>query len=189
MAQTNRAHDQEACCDSLFALLVTRGHGAYDERVSQLDHARQAATLAEADGAPDVLVVAALLHDIGHLLLGDDLGTLAGEIDLEHEKVGARFLGRLFGAAVAGPVALHVIAKRYLVAVDTDYAGRLSDASVQSLKVQGGPLSPADVAHFAQLPHSGAALRLRQWDDRAKVPDASTPDLPQIGRASCRERV
>lgn len=170
-------HDQDACCDSLFSLLVTRGHGHYDEDVSQLDHARQAASLAEADGAPDELVVAALLHDIGHLLLGDALGTAAGDVDLEHEKVGARFLGRLFGPGVAGPVALHVIAKRFLVTVDTDYAGRLSDASVQSLRLQGGALPPADVAHFTQLPYSDAAVRLRQWDDRAKVPNAPTPDL------------
>jgi predicted HD phosphohydrolase len=148
-------------------LLATAGQERCDEDVTQLDHALQAAALAEADGASDVLIVAALLHDIGHLV----------SPDLDHETVGARFLGPPFGSAVAGPVALHVQAKRYLVTVDPAYQETLSDASRQSLAAQGGPLSLAEAARFARLPAAGAAIRLRRWDDLAKVPGRLAPDL------------
>ena len=50
-------------------------------------------------------------------------------------------------------VRLHVPAKRYLCAVDPEYWEGLSDVSKRSLKVQGGPLSPAEAAEFAALPY------------------------------------
>jgi predicted HD phosphohydrolase len=147
------------------------GRAHFDEEVTQLEHALQTAALAEADGASDELVIAALLHDVGHLLLGEREG------ELQHEKVGARFLVRRFGREVAGPVALHVPAKRYLLALEPGYAERLSDASIQSLAVQGGAFSPKEAARFIELPYAPDAVALRRWDDRGKVPERTTPDL------------
>lgn len=150
-------------------LLECHGNDRYDEQVSQLDHALQCAALARAEQAPDTLVAAALLHDIGHLLaLREGVGGPA-EVDLHHESVGARWLSRLFPATVTGPIALHVRAKRYLCAVEPGYLGRLSPASTTSLSHQGGPLSPDEAVGFQNLPHHAAAVRLRRWDDAGKV--------------------
>ena len=127
----------------------------YDESVTELDHALQAAALAEAEGAPAELVAAALLHDVGHLVVGD-LVPLDRPLDgdAHHEAVGARHLRRWFGPAVTDPVALHVAAKRYLCAVDAGYHAGLSPSSVRSLEAQGGPMSPAEAAAFEANPRS-----------------------------------
>jgi gamma-butyrobetaine dioxygenase len=146
----------------------------YDEAVTEADHAAQAAEQAIADGAPPALVAAALLHDIGHLL-----GRLVGDVaaDEPHEDVGARHLGRHFGPAVTEPVRLHVEAKRYLCTVEPDYAASLSPASVRSLHLQGGPMTPDEVAAFERLPHAADAVVLRRWDDAAKVPGHRGPPV------------
>lgn len=150
-------------------LLERHGHDRYDEQVSQLDHALQCAALARAQHAPDTLVAAALLHDIGHLLTLRDGVTGPADGDLRHESVGARWLSRLFAPAVTGPIALHVRAKRYLCVVEPGYLARLSPASTASLSHQGGPLAPDEVVAFQHLPHHEAAVRLRRWDDAGKV--------------------
>ena len=166
--------------DMLCHLLATRGLDHYDEEVTQLDHALQTAALAASDGAADELVVAALFHDIGHLLAPPAEG------DDQHEKTGASVLAEVFGPTVAGPVALHVSAKRYLVARDAGWAARLSAASRHSLFLQGGPFTPAEAARFAALPAAADAIRLRRWDDGAKVVGASRAAIeywrPTIGR-------
>lgn len=142
----------------------------YDEDVTELDHALQAAALARADGAPDHLIAAALLHDVGHLVSDDNVG-LDEELteDFHHERVGARYLTRWFGPEVTAPVALHVAAKRYLCAVDAGYFDALSASSVRSLDLQGGPMSDAAALAFERLPHYREATLVRRWDDRAKV--------------------
>jgi len=147
------------------------------ENVSQLEHALQAAFFAEAEGAASPLIAAALLHDVGHLL--HDLPADAPDhgIDDRHEALGARWLKERFGPDVCDPVQLHVDAKRYLCAVDPDYRQLLSEPSIQSLELQGGPMSAAEIAAFEQLPHFPEAVRLRRWDDAAKVPNLVTPYL------------
>jgi gamma-butyrobetaine dioxygenase len=142
----------------------------YDEAVTELEHALQAAALAIADGAPDHLVAAALLHDVGHLV-SDDNVTIDEQLseDFEHERVGARHLARWFGPDVTAPVALHVAAKRYLCAVEPGYLDGLSPSSVRSLALQGGPMSTAEVDRFERLAHHREATLVRRWDDRAKV--------------------
>ena len=112
----------------------------YDEAVTELDHALQAAALAQSDGAPDHLVAAALLHDVGHLV-SDDNVTLDDDLtdDFHHERVGAQYLARWFGPEVTAPVALHVAAKRYLCAIEPGYLDGLSPSSARSLALQGGP--------------------------------------------------
>jgi len=159
--------------DEIFALYRQRGHEHYGERVTQLDHALQCAALARAEGAPDTLVAAALLHDYGHLL--DDRGHMAEHegMDGAHEAVGADALATWFGPDVTQPIALHVAAKRYLCAVEPGYLGALSPASQLSLRLQGGPLAPRGAGAFKTLPFAEQAVRLRRWDDWGKALDAS----------------
>jgi gamma-butyrobetaine dioxygenase len=146
-------------------LYATRGGHSYGEGVSQLEHALQCAALAEAAGAPPSLIAAALLHDIGHLLLGD---SELLDADGRHEAKGAQALAGLFGPDVRAPIALHVTAKRYLCAREPDYFSALSPASQASLTLQGGPLGAAEAAAFEQRPFSREAVALRRFDDQAK---------------------
>jgi phosphonate degradation associated HDIG domain protein len=145
--------------------------------VTQLEHALQAAWLAEKEGAAPALIAAALLHDIGHLLhdLPEDIAEQG--IDAEHEKLASAWLSQSFGTEVTEPVRLHVDAKRYLCAAVPGYRERLSEASKLSLKLQGGPLAPAAAERFAAGPNADAAIAVRRWDDEAKVVGLATPAL------------
>lgn len=177
--------------DEVLDLYARWGPENYDEGLSQLAHALQTAALAERDGAADELVVAALLHDIGHLL---DLAAAEGswvpsEIDLAHESVGARHLSSLFGPEVTAPIALHVRAKRYRAAVDPEYAAQLSDGSTRSLDVQGGPMTDDEVAAFEGNPSFEAAVALRRWDDGGKIDGLPVPDLDHYRPVLERVRV
>lgn len=174
-------------CDELFALLTGAGDTKYDEAVTQLEHALQAASLAEEAHDDEAVHVAALLHDVGHLLLDEhDRHGAFLEQDLRHETVGARVLARWFGPEVSGPVALHVKAKRYLVATDPAYASTLSAASTRSLQLQGGAMAPRETEAFLRLPHAQVAVALRRWDDGAKDPHAQVPVLEHWRDAICR---
>ena len=159
----------------------------YDEDVTELEHALQAAALAHAAGAPDHLVAAALLHDVGHLV-SDDNVTLDEPLteDFEHERVGARYLARWFGPEVTAPVALHVSAKRHLCAVEPGYLDDLSPSSKRSLALQGGPMSVDEVEAFERLAHHEAATLVRRWDDRAKVAGLVVADLADYGSLLAR---
>jgi phosphonate degradation associated HDIG domain protein len=154
----------------------------YDEEVTERQHALQAAALAIQSGAPDSLVGAALLHDVGHLIVKDLRGmdeTL--ERDAHHEVAGARFLSELFGPDVTVPVRWHVAAKRYLCATERGYFEQLSASSVRSMEVQGGAMSPTDVAAFERIPGHADAVALRRFDDRAKVAKLEVPGLEAYG--------
>jgi len=169
--------------DQIFERFERHGGNNYgDERVRQLEHALQCATLAEAEGADAPLITAALLHDIGHLI--HDLGDrpAARGIDDRHEMLGREWLSRWFGEAVTEPVRFHVNAKRYLTATDSGYFATLSAGSVRSLELQGGPFSPELAAGFIGLPYAPEAVRLRRWDEAAKVPGKPTPDLAHFQR-------
>jgi gamma-butyrobetaine dioxygenase len=166
--------------DEIIELFARLGGAAYfDEPVSQLEHALQTAFQAEQESAPDALIAAALLHDIGHLLhkLPEDIADRG--IDGRHERVGAMWLARNFPAAVTEPIRMHVAAKRYLCSVDAEYKRQLSAASIQSLALQGGPMSDDEVREFEASAYAHEGMRLRQWDDRAKVVESKTPGLPQ----------
>lgn len=164
--------------DSILDLYERRGPDHYDEELSQLDHALQTAALAVEDDAPEPLVAAALLHDIGHLLHRDGArGASTATVDLGHEHVGARFLGPLFPPAVTGPIALHVRAKRFLAATDDSLDRRLSAGSLASLELQGGALNGPETAAFQAHPHFDDAMQLRSWDDRAKIDGLTIPPL------------
>ncbi len=163
--------------EPLFSLLRDKGGARYGgEAVTQLQHALQAAHLAECEGASQSQIVAALLHDVGHLRI-DDEGLAARGKDGGHERAGAALLQRYFGPSVTDPVRLHVDAKRYLCATDPHYHASLSPASVTSLLVQGGPYSQVEAEAFTALPFAQEALVLRKWDELAKDPAAKPPDL------------
>lgn len=164
--------------EELCALLLQAGARRYGEEcVSQLEHALQCAYLAEQEGASSALIIACLLHDIGHLVDGGDEGSARRGIDARHEERGATFLSRWFGQAVTEPIRLHVAAKRYLCATAAGYLATLSPASVRSLDVQGGTFSAAQAAAFMQQPYAREVVALRRWDERAKDPHADTPAL------------
>lgn len=158
-----------ASIDEVLELFDRFGQDRYDEQVAQLDHALQCAALARRDGAPDELVAAALLHDVGHLLHLRDGGRGPADEDLAHEEVGARWLSGLFGPGVTDPIALHVEAKRYLCTVEPGLTDTLSAGSRASLVRQGGPLDPAEASAFVARPGSAEAVALRRWDDAGKV--------------------
>lgn len=169
--------------ESLLALLQAKGarrYGLHD--VSQLQHALQAALQAEQEGCDSALVTAALLHDVGHMVHGLGENPAAQGVDDQHEAVGHAYLARCFGPEVTEPVRLHVAAKRYLCATESDYFGKLSADSVLSLSLQGGPMSAEETAAFAAQPHAQAAVRLRRFDEAAKVKDLTTPPAEHFRR-------
>jgi gamma-butyrobetaine dioxygenase len=159
--------------EELTDLFAGPGAGEYlGERVTMGVHMRQAGALAEAAGAAPSLVAAALLHDVGHL---------RGDTDQRHGAAGAQWLARWFRPAVTEPVRLHVAAKRYLCATQAEYFGGLSAESVRTLALQGGPMSTGEVAAFEALPGWQDAIRVRRWDDAAKVPDIEPPPFAHFG--------
>ena len=175
------------CVDEIFALFEHHGKSAYfGEPVSQEEHALQAAYFAAEDGAPEALVVAALVHDIGHLIDAREDAADRG-IDARHEDAGCQWLGRHFPPAVTEPVRLHVAAKRYLCSVDPDYLRGLSAASVKSLQLQGGMFTPEEAAEFLRQPFGNDALRLRRWDDMSKVVGLAVPELSAYRDALWRQ--
>ncbi|HEY7329222.1 MAG TPA: phosphonate degradation HD-domain oxygenase [Gemmataceae bacterium] len=162
----------------LLRLFQERGDAAYvGEPVSQTEHALQTAWAAERVGASNSLIVAALLHDVGHLLHELPENCADAGIDDAHEILAARWLGQHFGPEITEPVRLHVDAKRFLCATDPAYLGVLSEASLRSLKLQGGPFTPDEAAKFRKHPHAEAAVALRRFDEQAKVPGLPTPSL------------
>jgi phosphonate degradation associated HDIG domain protein len=169
--------------DTIFAAFRSHGGEAYlGEPVTLREHMLQTAMAAEAEGAPTELVAAALLHDLGHLLVDGPEDAAEQGIDTAHEEVGYRFLEKTFPAEVVEPVRLHVAAKRYLCAVEPSYLEELSRASRLSLELQGGPMSFDERDEFEANPHWHAACRLRRWDDIGKEPGLSGPPLEHYRR-------
>lgn len=164
--------------EQIDALFARHGRMAYEGRraepVTALAHALQCARLAEQAQAPASLVAAALLHDIGHFVPAAPGADLVDDV---HELRALGFLAGGFGREVLEPIRLHVAAKRCLVATDPLYAATLSPASLHTLALQGGPMSPDEVWMFRRLPGSDEALQLRRWDDQAKRPGQHTPPL------------
>jgi phosphonate degradation associated HDIG domain protein len=172
------------------ALFEAKGSRMYSgEPVTQLEHALQTAQLAEDSGADPALVVAALLHDLGHLVNDQGDTPTARGIDDVHQYVAIPFLRPLFGDDVLEPIRLHVDAKRYLCATRPAYYDALSADSKRSLALQGGVHAPAEAQMFIGQPGAARAVLLRQWDDEAKAAGRGTPPLEHflaIARAVAR---
>jgi phosphonate degradation associated HDIG domain protein len=152
----------------IFDLFARFGSERYGEDLSLERHMLQSAALAQSMGAPRSVVAAALLHDIGYFLQEGGEARGNGDLLAEHEVAGAAWLSRAFDESVTAPIALHVEAKRYLCAVEPDYFGKLSNASRQSLVLQGGVMSKDEVKAFEKEPAFEAALTLRRCDDLGK---------------------
>lgn len=151
----------------------------YGEEVSQFSHAAQAAELAKRDGYDAEVQIAAFLHDIGHMLPTDDPAELMAEYGRrDHEGVAADWLRqRGFSDKVGVLVENHVKAKRYLTHKNPKYFAALSEASIQTLAFQGGPMAEAEARFFEKNPYFDLILRMRRWDEAAKQIDFPTPDM------------
>jgi len=162
-------------------LLIERGQQQYGrEAVSQLDHALQCAALAEEAGESTETVVAALLHDLGHLIAPENAQgerIAPPEHDDLHQYIALPFLRGVFAPAVLAPIRMHVDAKRCLCTVDASYWDTLSQASKDSLTLQGGRYTQEEAEAFMRAPFAEAALRVRRYDDLAKVKGRATPPL------------
>src|SRR5919106_1957127 len=172
-------HNPCLVTEEVFHLLRTAGELEYlGEGVTQLVHALQTANLAVRSGAASELVVAALLHDIGHLCAPEDAQSMAGVGVLDHEFVGADFLQeRGFSELVTEVIYGHVPAKCYLVFKNQEYSHRLSPASIATLHFQGGPMTESEARSFETQPFFREKIQLRMWDDRAKCPGITVPPL------------
>lgn len=162
----------------LLDLLSAKGNDAYfGEQVSVLEHCLQCAYFAERSNASPAVIAAALLHDVGHILHGLPEDIAQHGMDGRHEEVGAAFLSQWFDESVTEPVRLHVPAKRYLCATDAGYFSVLSPSSVESLQIQGGPMSDEEASAFAASAHAQVAVAVRRWDDEAKIQALQVPAL------------
>ena len=146
------------------------------EPVTMGQHMLQGATLAENAGLSEEIIVAALLHDIGHFTSEFGTFTMDDTADRHHEDAGAEVLAGFFPTIVTDCVRYHVAAKRYLCATKPEYFNRLSEASIHSLNLQGGPMSADEVAEFEQNPNLSDIIKVRYLDEAGKDPDMETPD-------------
>jgi 2-amino-1-hydroxyethylphosphonate dioxygenase (glycine-forming) len=173
--------------DEIFELYENHGGAEYaGERVTQLEHMVQAAQLAEEQGCEEEVILAAFLHDIGHIseaAKGDDEAVpedrqMDGFGMKDHEEIGAEFLrAKGFSKKVARLVESHVEAKRYLTLRDPAYYAQLSDASKKTLEYQGGSMTEEEAAAFEQYPLFDLIIKMRKWDEEAKIEHKPLPDL------------
>ncbi len=162
----------------LIDYLQKYGDEHYEEEVTQMEHALQAAYLARSAGKDAELITAALFHDIGHLLADDPAErNYPTEQNDRHEELAAAYLQGIFPARVLEPIRLHVIAKRYLCTLEPEYYAALSEASRKSFHLQGGPMSAEEQAAFENNPHFEEAVLLRRWDDEAKLVGKAIPAI------------
>ncbi len=163
--------------EELRTLMEGRGTQAYGERITIAEHCLLTALAAQSAGEPDTMILACLLHDVGHWLdePDDEFGIYS------HAEQGGRWVAQRFGPSISEPVRLHVEAKRYLCSLDPDYHRRLSPASVHTLDRQGGPMSRPETFAFANTAfHHEATVLRRLEDDHGKKIGAPVPDLDRF---------
>ena len=166
-------------------------HGNEDyigEPVSQLEHMCQSAQLAEGEGFDEEVILAAFFHDLGHLIKQGPTTEMMGEFGVKrHEQLGADFLRSLgFSEKIAQLVENHVQAKRYLTFRYPDYYTKLSEASKQTLIYQGGPMKEEEALKFEKDPLFEVSLRMRTWDEEAKLTDLPLPSLTRYKEMALR---
>ena len=176
MTENIQALTADTIVDFIGSIFERRGGEEYlGEPVTMGEHMLQGATLAQQAGHSDEIIVGALLHDIGHFT--SEFGTFSMDDteDKHHEDAGAAVLERFFPSVVTDCCRYHVAAKRYLCATRPDYFDRLSEASIHSLELQGGPMSSDEVAAFEENPNLDAIITVRYLDEAGKRPDMQTP--------------
>jgi phosphonate degradation associated HDIG domain protein len=164
-----------------------KGYGGAEyagEKVSQLEHMVQAAQLAEEQGYEEEVILAAFLHDIGHISEAAKGDNEMGEFGIrDHEELGADFLRQKgFSKKVARLVESHVEAKRYLTIKDPAYYAQLSEASKVTLEYQGGPMTEEEAAAFEKYPLFPLIIQMRKWDEEAKIENKPLPDMQHYRR-------
>ena len=172
--------EAEIIVDEIFSLYERHGNADYiGEPVSQLEHMCQAAELAEEEGYDDEVVLAAFFHDIGHLcefIMPVELMKGVGVLD--HESIGQEYLVKKgFSERVAKLVRSHVEAKRFLTFRYPEYFEKLSEASKITLEHQGGRMNEEEAAAFETDPMFDLFIKMRTWDDLAKITNKELPDL------------
>ncbi|MFK7925103.1 MAG: HD domain-containing protein [Bacteroidia bacterium] len=165
--------------NEILDLFERYGDEEYGENLSQQEHMIQAAQMAQAENQPDEVVIAALLHDIGHLYGHEVDNERMGNFGImDHEALGADYLrAKGFSDKVAALVKGHVLAKRYLCYTDPEYLKALSHASRETLKQQGGPMMKAEAEHFQNSLYFDLSIRMRLWDEEAKIPNQTLPSI------------
>lgn len=176
-----KMNDPQKIVSRIFALYKEHGHQDYiGEPVSQLEHMSQAAALAEQEGYDDEVILAAFFHDIGHLCT-HDAESMDGFGTMDHEEAGSRYLKQCgFSDRLVILVKSHVEAKRYLTFKYPDYYEQLSAASKRTLEFQGGRMTAEEALRFEQNPDKELIIRLRQWDDQAKVQHKPTNNIGKL---------
>lgn len=180
---------KEEKLDLIFGLYEKHGGEDYiGEPVSQLEHMCQSAQLAEREGFDEEVILAAFFHDIGHLfshLLQTE--SMGGFGIRRHEQIGADYLRKLgFSEKIAKLVENHVQAKRYLTFKFPAYYEKLSEASRQTLIYQGGPMDESEAHIFETDPLFEASLKMRTWDEEAKLEFIPVPDLQKYRKMAER---
>lgn len=171
---TSGSNDDLRVNEILDILTKSSDSGYIGEPVSQLEHALQAAHLARKARCSDELILAALLHDIGHLIASPEAPQMNGLGAVGHEDLGARFLlDRGFSWTVAELVRGHVQAKRYLTFENEPYVAKLSPASRRTLDFQGGPMTAVQAAEFQRDVLFKEKVRIRKFDEAAKRTELS----------------
>jgi len=182
---------QDTIIPFLAGIFERRGSDAYlGEKVTMAEHMLQGAALAVKARASDAAIAAILLHDIGHYTSEFPADAVTAGMDNFHDEAGAAVLAPFFPAAVTDCIRHHVAAKRYLCAVNADYFECLSQASIDTLALQGGPMSEGEVAEFAKNPNLDEILQIRYWDDAGKIAGRKIPDfdhyIPMLQRLVAR---
>lgn len=176
--------------EEIFGMYESYGGEEYaGEKVTQLEHMAQAAQLAEEQGYDEEVVLAAFLHDIGHITeeAAPDAGRMGKFGIKDHEAVGAEFLREKgFSKRLVRLVESHVEAKRYLTVRDPAYYARLSEASKRTLEYQGGPMTEDEAAAFEQYPLFDLIIKMRTWDEEAKIEGKPLPDLERYRQMMLR---
>lgn len=166
--------------DEIIDMMISYGHNEYSgEKVTQLQHMYQAALLAESENFDQEVILAAFLHDIGHICVSLNYeNNMDGYGVVDHEEIGSQFLKeRGFSDRVVRLVSSHVDAKRYLTKVNIDYYNLLSDASKKTLEYQGGPMNDFECITLESDPYFKEIIKLRLWDDAAKIEEIESGDL------------
>src|SRR5687768_5489454 len=149
------------------------------EPVTQVEHMCQAAELAEAEGYSEEIILAAFFHDIGHFcehIMPVEQMNGFGVVD--HEKLGADFLrSKGFSETISSLVQNHVQAKRYLTYHFPPYYEQLSEASKKTLEFQGGVMTLEEAMLFESDKLFDLHIKLRRWDERAKLEKQLMPPL------------
>ncbi|MDW3224654.1 MAG: HD domain-containing protein [Paracoccaceae bacterium] len=169
---------KDTIVDFLGSIFERRGGEEYlGEPVNMGQHMLQGATIAQQNNQTEEIIIGALLHDIGHFT--SEFGTFSMEDteDRHHEDAGAEVLEQFFPRIVTDCARYHVAAKRYLCATKPEYFNRLSEASVHSLNLQGGPMNADEIAAFEKIPNVEQIIAVRFLDDAGKLPDMETPDF------------